>query len=195
MGAGSRMSRVAALTRVGGGAIGIWAGPPPISESDDMGMIVRPVQPGDFEALAGFLEANNISEVTGQFHPFPLTEETARTICRADTRDRYFVVADGAEIRGLAMLRGWDEGFDIPSLGILIDIRYRGRGLGRRASQFVIDEARRAGCATVRLSVYASNTPAVSLYVSLGFVETNRHAVLRGEARDVKIVMTKDPAT
>lgn len=45
----------------------------------------------------------------------------------------------------------------------------RGMGIGRRLSQRIIDEARRRGFAQVGISTWATATPAITLYESLGF--------------------------
>ena len=89
------------------------------------------------------------------------------------------------------MLRGWDEGFQIPSFGIIVDYRYHGLGLGRRMTEFAIEEARRLNCSRVRLSVYESNDRALCLYRSLGFEEISREAVVVHGSPDIKIVMVK----
>jgi len=157
-------------------------------------MSFRQVEPGDFEELTRFFTNNNTREVLRKFNPFPLTEATAREICRSDQLDRYFVARVEGEVVGLSMLRGWSEGFVTPSLGILVDRSRTGKGLGRQMTEATLAEARKAGCGKVRLSVYASNTAAVSLYQSLGFVESDAQpVVIPGErdVKDVKIVMTK----
>jgi len=89
------------------------------------------------------------------------------------------------------MLRGWDEGFEIPSFGILIDHHYRGLGLGKQIAEFGISEARDLGCPGIRLSVYASNVQAVKLYLSLGYRETTRECCVLAGEREEKIVMLR----
>lgn len=44
-----------------------------------------------------------------------------------------------------------------------------GCGVGKRMVQFVIDEAERMNCRSVRLDTGSQNTPAVALYTKLGF--------------------------
>jgi [ribosomal protein S18]-alanine N-acetyltransferase len=153
---------------------------------------IRPVEYADYEALAVFFENNNRPEVTRYFHPFPLNAQTAYKIACTPHLDYYYVAIISSRIVGLFMLRGWDDGFEIPSFGIVVDYRQRGFGLGRKLTEFAIREARKMGCHKIRLSTYASNVNSVRLYMSLGFAEVSRESVLMNEEQDVKIVMTKD---
>ncbi len=152
---------------------------------------IRRVEPFDFAALALFLKRNNTIEVKRYFSPFPLDDGTARKICRDDHRDLFLVAICDEQIVGLSMLRGWDEGFDVPSLGILIDRSYTGLGLGRRMTEFTLKEAKELACKRVRLTVYATNIRAAELYRSVGFVEIERQPVRVGDESDVKIIMIK----
>ncbi len=152
---------------------------------------IRRVEPFDFAALASFLERNNTIEVKRYFSPFPLDAGTARKICQEDHRDLFFVAIHEEQIIGLSMLRGWDDGFDVPSFGILIDRSYTGLGLGRRMTEFTLREAKEAASERVRLTVYATNVRAVELYRSVGFVEIERQPVRLGDESNVKIVMMK----
>ncbi len=70
---------------------------------------------------------------------------------------------------GYGMLRGWDEGYEIPSLGIAILPGYQRKGLGRLLMTHLHEVARQRGAKRIRLKVYARNAAAVSLYSSLGY--------------------------
>ena len=91
----------------------------------------------------------------------------------------------------MSMLRGFDEGFEVPSFGIFVDHRHHGQGIGRRLTAWTVEEARRRGYPSVRLSVYASNARALGLYRSLGFEEQQRDLVTQAGGEDQKILMTK----
>lgn len=84
-------------------------------------------------------------------------------------KDVYYLLIDGGEIIGYGMLRGWDEGFQTPSLGIVIDPSAQGRGLGRCLMSVLHAAARERGASQIRLKVYPENKPAVELYKSLGY--------------------------
>jgi ribosomal protein S18 acetylase RimI-like enzyme len=67
------------------------------------------------------------------------------------------------------MLRGWDEGFEVPSLGIATRSSVRGTGLGGLLVQFLHAAACRRGANRVILKVYKDNIPARRLYEKLGY--------------------------
>ncbi|MCP3817096.1 GNAT family N-acetyltransferase [Streptomyces sp. A3M-1-3] len=56
-----------------------------------------------------------------------------------------------------------------------VAVEHRGRGHGRTLMLLAEREARAAGVAELGLNVYADNTPAVSLYDSLGYETTEYH--------------------
>lgn len=155
-------------------------------------VIISLAQESDYQKLAQFFEDNSMPEVTRYFHPFSLTLQTATYIALTNHTDRYYIAVRDELIVGLCMLRGWDEGFDIPSFGILVDYRYRRLGLGRQMTEYAVDAAISLKCTAIRLSVYASNSAAISLYESLGFREIHRDTVIVAGQQDQKIVMTKE---
>ncbi|HEX3052827.1 MAG TPA: N-acetyltransferase [Aggregatilineaceae bacterium] len=154
-------------------------------------LTIRQVTSEDADQLALFLEENNRSEITRYFHPFPLTRETALSIAATAHLDRYYVAIQNDQIVGMFMLRGWDEGYSIPSFGVFVDYRCHQKGFGRQLTEFAIEEARRLGCPSIRLSVYASNHRAVHLYESLSFEEVEREQVMLAGQPDTRIVMLK----
>lgn len=155
-------------------------------------ILFREVRPSDFEMLKAFLEWNDVPEITRYFHPFPLTAETAKWIATKPKSDRYYLAFLKGQVVGMSMLRGWDEGFSVPSFGILVDRKFHGKGIGRLMTERTIEGAKKLGCKQVRLSVYASNVSAYHLYTSLEFREISRKSVeIQGE-KDEKIVMIKD---
>jgi len=152
---------------------------------------VRALGPADRAELERFYRENNRPDVTAQFHPFPLTDERAEFIaCAAHCDEYYAAFSREGRIVGMAMLRGWDEGYEIPSLGVVVDLACRGRGIGRRLCDWAIGRARERGCRRVRLTVQAGNAPALKLYRSLGFREESRGPA--AEPGRERLVMMKD---
>lgn len=104
------------------------------------------------------------------FHPHPFDRNEAKWIAGYKGKDLYFVQIYKKNIVGYAMLRGWNEGYDVPSLGIIIHPSYRHFGLGSKFMQYLHDEAKRKGASRVRLKVYEKNIGAMAMYHSLGYI-------------------------
>lgn len=103
------------------------------------------------------------------FHPHPLTHDEAKKRAQYSGKDLYYVIMESEKVIGYAMLRGWDEGYEIPSLGIALHPSVRGLGLGELLIRFLHAAAQRRGCDKIRIRVYPQNTHAVALYKQLGY--------------------------
>jgi ribosomal protein S18 acetylase RimI-like enzyme len=69
------------------------------------------------------------------------------------------------------MLRGWDDGFDVPSVGVAVRSDCEHRGFGRAMMRALHAAARKASASTVRLRVHPQNTRALALYRFMGYRE------------------------
>ena len=76
-----------------------------------------------FEALANAREERF-------FSPHPLTPEQAAQVADYQGQDLYTVALHDGNAIAYGFLRGWDEGYQIPSLGISVHPNYRGAGIG-----------------------------------------------------------------
>ncbi|MBQ7864528.1 MAG: ribosomal protein S18-alanine N-acetyltransferase [Lachnospiraceae bacterium] len=82
---------------------------------------------------------------------------------------RYFVAEEQGEILGYCgFLFVLDEA-EIPN--VCVKASARKRGIGKQMMSVLIEEARKLGMAILYLEVRESNTPARTLYKSLGFEE------------------------
>lgn len=78
-------------------------------------------------------------------------------------------------------------------LGMGIVKEYRGQGVGKRLILACLDHAKEFGLEKVELSVYTTNTSAIALYRSVGFVEEGlikKYRKLDGQYQDC-ILMAK----
>jgi ribosomal-protein-alanine N-acetyltransferase len=130
---------------------------------------LRDLGPDGSESLAVFFRSVHEAGEDARFHPHPFTaEEAARRIAYRG-QDLYYVIMEDRDVLGYGMLRGWDEGYTIPSLGIAVAPSSRGQGLGDLLMQFLHAAARRRGAARVRLKVYPDNLAAIRLYEKMGY--------------------------
>jgi [ribosomal protein S18]-alanine N-acetyltransferase len=142
----------------------------PPTKGDQAGLpacqVVRPEHAG---ALACFFERLRAYEIEKFFHPHPLTVDEATRRAAYRGLDFYCVLAQDTKVVGYGMLRGWDDCYQVPSLGIVIDPSVQGRGYGRLLMEFLHTTARQRGASRIRLKVYPDNLKAVRLYRSLGY--------------------------
>lgn len=129
-------------------------------------------------ALTELFRANDDPQTTTGFHPFPLTADTARALATSPGADRYYGAWHGDRLVAFTMLRGWNEGYEVPSFGILVDRDHRGLRIGREATILTLDAATAAGCQRVRLTVEQHNERARRLYRSLGFEPDQGNAMV-----------------
>lgn len=115
------------------------------------------------------------------FHPHAFDKVTAEDLCsNYNGSDLYYVIYLNREVVGYGILRGWDEGYDIPSLGIILSKNIRGTGISKNFMDFLHLAAKMKGAKCVRLKVYKSNVTAINLYNNLGyrFEEFNDNTLL-----------------
>src|SRR5262249_4273077 len=109
---------------------------------------IRSLTAADADALAEFFAAAASDPETARFfHPQPLTKAFAESLCAAipTRRDKYFALWYGGRIAGYGMLRGWDEGFAVPSFGACVHPALRDAGIGQALLMHALAEARAAG--------------------------------------------------
>ena len=65
------------------------------------------------------------------FTAFELTEKVFVNLLTQAAKDKYFGIFYGEEIVGFYMLRGFDEGYEIPSYGVIILSKFSNKGLSK----------------------------------------------------------------
>ncbi len=126
----------------------------------------RLLGPGDAVALTELFAAIRDQH----FQPHPLTRQEAERLVEYEGRDVYAVLeADDGRLVAYGMLRGWDQGYPVPSLGVAVRADQGGRGYGRLMMRWLAEEAGRRGADRIRLRVHPRNLPARRLYTDLGY--------------------------
>ena len=135
-------------------------------------VLIRLLCPDDADGLGDLFVGLAADPASVNFHPHPLTRAEARRIAErtAIRDDIYFVaVADGG-IVGYGMLRGWDEGYAVPSFGVAVAVACRGAGIGRQLLRWALEAARVRGAERMILKVHVTNVGARHVYETEGFV-------------------------
>jgi len=130
--------------------------------------IVR-LNPDWLEHLQKFLEDLRESGDDIFFSPHIVDRDTINRLANSDTKDFYYLLVEDENVLGYGLLRGWDEGYAIPSLGMAIHPSVRGVGFGRLLMNFLHVVALHKGAKNMRLRVLKSNKKAIGLYTSLGY--------------------------
>jgi len=65
------------------------------------------------------------------FYAFGSDEEEIARILAGRKRDVYSGIFWQGDLAAVFMLRGWDAGYEVPSFGVLVDVKHRGRAFMR----------------------------------------------------------------
>jgi ribosomal protein S18 acetylase RimI-like enzyme len=111
--------------------------------------------------------------VTGAFALFFSSPEFGRAwqIYRGEELAGYVILTLGFSFE----YRGRDAFID----ELYIEEKFRGRGLGRQAMEFVAERARELGVNAIHLEVDRQNEPALALYQRTGYVDHDRYLMTK----------------
>lgn len=130
---------------------------------------LRPLGPDLESSLTDLFQAFQEMRDKVYFAPHPFTSQQAQAIAQYDGRDFYALALRRGTALGYGLLRGWDEGYEVPSLGLAVHPGFRGIGLGRLLMDYLHTVAALRGSRQVRLRVHKENRRARSLYEKLGY--------------------------
>ena len=125
------------------------------------------------QALSEFFSKIDRPEITVNFKPHDLTPGRAEELCRYRGADEYRVAVEDGRILAYGMLRGWDEGYETPSLGLCVRPGDDRRGVGSAMMEHLIAAAKARGSSRVILKVKRANAAAVAFYRRFGFELTD----------------------
>ena len=121
----------------------------------------------------GTLDAVFDEIVTGEdnklFHPHPFTKEFAAHLSSYSGRDYYALAFCAKDVVGYAMLRGWDEGYAVPTVGLYICRKYRGRKFALPLLRQLRLEALQRGAVEMMAKVAVENIRSMRAFISAGF--------------------------
>jgi RimJ/RimL family protein N-acetyltransferase len=132
---------------------------------------IRALEPNDAAALSTMLRSQR-SEYVRYFTPFPFDETTLTKILTAKVRDVFLGLYWDNKLAAFLMLRGWDEGYDVPAFGVVVAEEFAGQGLGALTLELAKVVSRLQGSSRLMLKVNPDHTSARALYSRAGFQET-----------------------
>lgn len=105
------------------------------------------------------------------FIPFDFSEISIEEILNKKKTDKFFGLFLNKELIGFYMLRGFDQGYDVPSYGVWISSNYANKGLSKLTLYHAFSVCKLNNINTLMLKVHPENTIAKKLYEKLGFVK------------------------
>lgn len=127
------------------------------------------LRPGREQALARFFADLAAAGDDAFFHPHAADVESLRSFAAQPGDDLYVVFVEGDDVRAYGLLRGWNEGYDVPSLGIAVHPDARATGLGRLVMEYLEAMARHRGAPSIRLRVHKDNARVIDMYERRGY--------------------------
>lgn len=132
---------------------------------------------------------NAIMAIEEEAYPEPWTRGMFRDEIKND-RSFFYVAYLGEELVGYSGF--WLVADEAHITSVTVRKEYRGHGYGRRQMEHLLAEAIRVGAKIATLEVRESNTPARTLYESMGFHEIGRRRQYYTTSREDAIVMLKN---
>jgi RimJ/RimL family protein N-acetyltransferase len=130
---------------------------------------IVPIDPTHLDPLAFLFNRISKDASAVHFHPHPFNWAEANLRANYAGRDYYALMMLDNKAIGYGFLRGWDDKYAIPSLGIYIDKPFRGSGAAKVLMEFLHLIATLRGASRVRLRVHPDNVRARRLYDLLGY--------------------------
>jgi RimJ/RimL family protein N-acetyltransferase len=115
------------------------------------------------------MESSSNGNGTKYFTPFSFEEDSIKKIINNAVNDKYFGIFINDELIGFYMLRGFDEGFEVPSYGVWISDKFSGLGLSKLTLQHAITFCKINNIKKIMLKVHPENIIAKSIYEAFGF--------------------------
>jgi RimJ/RimL family protein N-acetyltransferase len=138
-------------------------------------LMVRSLRVEDASALSRWLRAQPTAYARF-FHPFGYDEPAIADALARQGRDVFMGLFWRQEIVGFFMLRGWNEGYEVPAFGILIDEQYRGHGLEMAALETAKVICRLRKVSRLMIKMHPDNISAKGVARKTGFVQTGVEA-------------------
>lgn len=137
-------------------------------------LTIRALEIEDADALSAMLRAQS-PEYARFFYAFSFDVEDIKRILSARRRDVYSGMFWQGRLVGVFMLRGWDAGYEVPSFGVLVDEKYRGRAWMKISLEIAKLISRLAGAPRLMAKIHPDNISPRGAR-RLGFRQVEREA-------------------
>lgn len=132
---------------------------------------IKELKLGDIANLVKQLSEDSY-EYLKYFTAFEIDVEVFQALLSRSVKDKFFGIFSGDEVLGFYMLRGFDEGYEIPSYGVVISSKFSNKGLSRLTMLHAFSICKLNKIKKLMLKVRPENKYAKKLYESLGFERT-----------------------
>ena len=135
-------------------------------------IVIRPLSENHSNLVCAFFRQIDTPAYRENFAPHAFTDAEGHRVCAYEGRDMYIgVFSQGPPVRmvGYGMLRGLEEGYSAPSLGLCVVEDYQNQGVGRKLLTYLLTACAERGAVNAMLKVKRDNPTARALYESAGF--------------------------
>lgn len=144
------------------------------SSADLTDFTIRPLGVEDAGEISAMLSAQPV-EYARFFYAFGSSEAEITSILAARKRDVYSGMFWRGRLVGFFMLRGWDAGYEVPSFGVLVDEKQRGRAFMRISLDVAKLICRLSGARKLMAKIHPDNVSPRGAR-RLGFTQTGVEA-------------------
>lgn len=137
--------------------------------ADETDLVIRPLGVEDARAVSELLQAQR-PEYARFFYAFSFDADDIARMLAGRGKDVYMGLLLQDELAGFFMLRGWNEGYEVPALGAFIAEKYRGRGLMRLTVELTKVICKLRGASRVMYKSHPDNAPAKKA-AAMGFTQ------------------------
>jgi RimJ/RimL family protein N-acetyltransferase len=134
-------------------------------------LIIRPIGIEDAPMLSSML-LTQTPAYSRFFYPFGFDRASISNILADQGQDIFMGMYWQGHMVGFFMLRGWNEGYEVPAFGIIIDEKYRGYGLEMLSLDAARAICRLRGARRMMLKMHPDNFSAKGVARKIGFIQT-----------------------
>jgi RimJ/RimL family protein N-acetyltransferase len=134
-------------------------------------IIIKKLSPESAVELSQLLQNEN-PEYIKYFIPFNFDVQTISKKLNSIKDDCYFGIFIENKIAGFYMLRGFDEGYKIPSYGVWISKKFSKMGLSKLTLQHAVSFCQLNRIKELMLKVHPDNLIAKKIYENFGFKQS-----------------------